>query len=75
VIQHKEGAVTGMCVEKEVQVRVGDKVVKAVAFTTRPDRASSDGPISPRFIEALVRGAQSAGLPADYVHRLQDAGK
>ncbi len=71
IIQHKEGAVTHMCVEREVKVRVGGKELTATAFTTRPERASLDGPVSTRFIEALARGAQAAGLPADYVARLR----
>jgi gamma-glutamylcyclotransferase len=71
IIQHKEGAVTGMCVERAVRLRVGDKDVEATAFTTSPARASQDGAISARFVEALVRGARAAGLPADYVTRLE----
>ena len=45
--------------------------LQATAFVTSPKRASSEGPISQRFIEALVRGAQSAGLPTDYIERLR----
>lgn len=74
IVQHKEGAVTGMCVEREVRVRVDGREVKSLAFTTHPQRASTDGPVSQRFVEALVRGAQSAGLPADYVERLRSGG-
>ena len=70
IIQHKEGVVTGMCVERTVKVKAGDKVVEATAFTTNPARASSDGPVSDRFIEALVRGAKSAGLPDVWVSSL-----
>ncbi|MCI0574295.1 MAG: gamma-glutamylcyclotransferase [Myxococcaceae bacterium] len=70
IVQHKEGAVTGMSVEREVRVRVGGQEVVATAFTTSPRRASMDGPVSQRFVEALVRGARSAGLPAEYVERL-----
>ena len=67
IIQHKEGAVTGMCVERPVQVKLGDDlVVDATAFTTNPTRASTDGPVSERFIEAITRGAQAAKLPADW---------
>lgn len=73
IIQHKEGAVTGMCVERPVRVRVDGKEVEAVAFATNPARKSSDGPVSPRFVEALVRGARAAGLPADYVEGLAKA--
>lgn len=70
VIQHKEGFVTNMCGERPVRVKVGGKVVEATAFTTRAERRSSDGPVSTRFVEALVRGARSAGLPEDYVGSL-----
>jgi gamma-glutamylcyclotransferase len=71
VVQHKEGAVTGMCVERTVRVRVGDREVEATAFATNPARASTDGPISTRFVEALERGARAAGLPAAYVDALR----
>lgn len=67
IIQHKEGVVTGMCVERTVKVKAGDKVVEATAFTTNPVRASHDGPVSDRFLEALARGAKSAGLPDAWI--------
>ncbi len=75
VIQHKEGAVTGMCVERPVRVRVAGQELEAIAFTTHPRRASTEGNVSARFVEALVRGAQSAGLPPDYVARLSAEAK
>ncbi|MDC0706896.1 gamma-glutamylcyclotransferase [Stigmatella sp. ncwal1] len=71
IIQHKEGFVTGMCIERPVRVRVEGQVLEATAFTTAPRRASTEGAISPRFVEALVRGAESAGLPAGYIERLR----
>jgi len=73
IIQHKEGAVTNMCVEREVRVRVGDggEVVTATAFTTRPERASMDGPVSARFVESLVRGAKAAGLPEKWLEEIR----
>lgn len=66
IISHKEGGVTGMCVERPVRVKVGAEVIDAIAFTTNPARASSDGPVSERFVEAITRGAAAAGLPADW---------
>ena len=72
VIQHKEGAVTRMCEERPVRVKVGGEVLEATAFTTRAERRSSEGPVSERFVEALVRGAMSAGLPEDYVRSLPE---
>lgn len=71
IIQHKEGAVTGMCIERTVKVKAGAREVEAIAFTTNPNRVSSDGPVSDRFIEALVRGATAAALPAAYVEQLK----
>jgi gamma-glutamylcyclotransferase len=71
VIQHKEGAVTGMSVERPVRVRMEGKEVEATAFTTHPKRASQEGPVSHGFVEALLRGAHGAGLPAEYLERLR----
>lgn len=70
IVRHKEGAVTGMSIERPVRVRVGAEVLAATAFTTDPARQSNQGPVSPRFVEALVRGARAAGLPEEYVQRL-----
>lgn len=72
ILEHKEGAVTGMSIEREVRVRRADgSVVSARAFTTNPARARRDGPVSARFVEALVRGAEQAGLPATWIERLR----
>ena len=67
IVQHKEGAVTGMCVEREVRVRTPEGERTATAFTTAPARRSLDGPVSARFVDALVRGARAAGLPDGWV--------
>lgn len=74
IVRHKEGAITGMCVERSVRVRVGDREREATAFETNPARRSNEGPISTKFVDALVRGAEQSGLPADYVERLRGAG-
>ncbi len=71
VVQHKEGAVTGMAVERPVRVRAGGRDVEATAFATHPARASTDGPVSAPFVAALVRGAESAGLPAEWIAELR----
>ena len=73
IIQHKEGAVTGMCSERAVKIRLGKggHLTSAFAFTTKRDRASHDGPVSARFLEALIRGARSAQLPEKYIQRLE----
>jgi gamma-glutamylcyclotransferase len=70
IVQHKEGAVTGMAVEAPVKVRVGGELLEATAFVTNPARVSTDGPVSAQFVEALVRGARAAGLPEAWLTRL-----
>lgn len=71
IVQHKEGAVTGMCVEREVRVQAAGRELVATAFTTNPSRARGDGPVSAGFLDALERGARSAGLPEAYVAGLR----
>lgn len=75
VIQHKEGAVTGMCIERQVRVRCDGQELTATAFVTAPQRRSSEGPVSAPFVEALARGMRGAGLPAEYVARVEQAAR
>ncbi|HSP19002.1 MAG TPA: gamma-glutamylcyclotransferase [Myxococcaceae bacterium] len=74
IVQHKEGAITQMCVEREVRVRTAAGERLATAFTTAPGRRSVDGPVSPRFVEALVRGARAAELPDAWIDALGKVG-
>jgi len=71
VVQHKEGVVSGMSIEQTIKVLVDGKEYEATAFTTAPHRASLDGSISSRYLEALVRGAEQSGLPNNYIERLK----
>jgi gamma-glutamylcyclotransferase len=71
VVQHKEGFITGMCIERPIKVKVGNEEIEATAFTTTPARATAQGPISADFIEALLRGAQASGLPGEYIEKLK----
>lgn len=75
IIQHKEGVVTHMCEETPVKLKVGGKTVDAVAFTTRKERQNTDGPVSAPFVEALVRGARSAGLPEAWLAQITQAAR
>ncbi|AHZ86552.1 hypothetical protein Bb109J_c1216 [Bdellovibrio bacteriovorus] len=70
IIQHKEGVVTGMSVETILRVSVDGQEFEATAFVTSPSRRSLDGPVSERYLEALVRGARASGLPEAYVASL-----
>ncbi len=71
VIQHKEGLVTGMSVERPLKLVANGKVYDATAFVTSPDRASLQGAVSTRFVEALISGAKQAGLPDSYIESLK----
>jgi hypothetical protein len=71
IIQHKEGNITGMCIEKQVQVKVEDQEIEATAFVTNPSRATTDGSISKRYLEALINGANQSGLPTEYIEYLK----
>jgi len=75
VVQHKEGGVTGMSIERIVQVQLNGKVVEAIAFTTNPERASTQGPVSEGYLEALIRGAKASQLPSDYIESLPSRAK
>ncbi len=71
VIQHKEGVVTGMSIERPLKVIANAKTYDATAFVTSPDRASIHGEVSKRFVEALISGAKQAELPDSYIASLK----
>lgn len=71
VVQHKEGVVTGMSIERPIQITVEGQELAATAFVTNPTRASTLGPVSERFVAALISGAQQAGLPPNYISSLK----
>lgn len=75
VVQHKEGVVTGMSVERKIVVTVDGKEIEATAFVTSPARASTLGPISDRYVQALINGATQAGLPKTYVDLISEKAK
>lgn len=75
IIQHKEGVVTGMSVEKTLLVQFDDQEFEAITFVTAPNRRSLDGPVSERYLEALTRGARQSGLPESYIESLRDKAK
>ncbi len=76
IICHKEGAITAMCVEAPVRVRTSDgAIVEATAFATSPARRQAQGPVSATFVDAIVRGATSAGLPPDWIASVRAAAK
>jgi len=56
-----------------VRVRTASGEQSATAFTTAPERKSAEGPVSDRFVDALVRGASAAGLPETWIGSLRVA--
>ena len=75
VVQHKEGVVTGMSVEKVITVNVEGQNFEAIAFTTAPSRVSLQGTVSEAYLEALIRGAEQSGLPLDYIQSINGKAK
>jgi cation transport regulator ChaC len=71
IVQHKEGVITGMCVEADVTVQIDDLQVEATAFVTNPSRASTEGSVSAGYLEAIISGATQSGLPHDYIEYLK----
>jgi len=65
------GAKSGAFVELAVQVKVDGKVISATALGAAPGRATTAGPVSESYANALARGAESAGLPKAYWEKLK----
>lgn len=73
LVDHKEGAISGLYAPMQVQVvpLTGGDAIAALAFRASPDRRlPKDAPPSPRFLETLRKGARQAGLSASYLARL-----
>jgi hypothetical protein len=74
LVDHKEGAISGLYVPLQVSVAPlqAGEAISALAFRAAPDRRlPADAPPSRRFLEALIRGAQSWKLSDAYVASLQ----
>ena len=71
---HKEGAISGLYRPFDVSVAplAGGPPVPATAYRASPDRQlPAEAPPSPRFLDALVRGAREANLSAAYLAELE----
>jgi hypothetical protein len=72
--EHKEGAVSGLYRATPVSVAplAGGEPVAAVAWVASPDRRlPSEQPPAPAWLDAVIRGARSAGLSAGWVGELE----
>jgi hypothetical protein len=74
LVDHKEGAISGLYVSFAVQVTpiAGGEPQNAIAYRAAPDRRlPSEGAPSKRFLEVLVNGAKASGLSESYVRSLE----
>jgi gamma-glutamylcyclotransferase len=72
LVDHKEGALSGLYEAIAVKVATATGEVDAVAYRALPSRRlAAEGPPSPAFLDAVVRGARAAGLSAAWIARLE----
>ena len=76
MVDHKEGAVSGLYMPVAVTVRplAGGDGVPAVAYRGAANRVGPEQPPSPRFLEALLRGAERWHLDAQWMDQLRASG-
>jgi hypothetical protein len=73
LVEHKEGAVSGLYTGFEVALEptAGGPAIPAVAFRAAASRRlPAEAPPSPAYLEVMVRGARQAGLSAGWIARL-----
>jgi gamma-glutamylcyclotransferase len=71
LVDHKEGAISGLYEPFPVTLETGTGPVAAVAYrVAAARRMAADAPPSPAYLEVLLRGARDAGLSAAWVERL-----
>ena len=72
LVDHKEGAVSGLYEPMAVTLETANGPVPGVAYRVAPSRRLPDeGPPAPAYLDAVIRGARAHGLPADWVARLE----
>lgn len=73
LVDHKEGAISGLYEPFEVTVipLAGGEPVPAVAYRTTPGRRQEEQPPAPRFLETIIAGGRAAGLSAGWLSRLE----
>lgn len=71
IVQHAEGGRGGKYTELTLELKVAGKAATAIAFTPRAELTSQQGLVSQQYVNTLARGAEVAGLPAEYVNKLK----
>jgi gamma-glutamylcyclotransferase len=77
LVEHKEGAVSGLTTAIEVTLEplAGGPVIPAVAFRAAASRRlPAEAPPSPAYLAVMVKGALEAGLSAGWRARLEALG-
>lgn len=71
LVDHKEGAISGLYAPFDVEVTPlgGGAPIRAVAYRAARPLPAESAP-SPRFVETLVRGARAWGLSEAWIARL-----
>lgn len=75
LVDHKEGALSGLYEPFEVEVLPlsGGPAVKAIAYRAVAERRlPAEEPPSGAFLEAVIRGALWAGLSTEWISELQE---
>jgi hypothetical protein len=72
LVDHKEGAVSGLYEAVAVTLETGAGPVPALAFRVAPARRlAQDGPPAPSYLEVMLRGARASGLSPAWIGRLE----
>jgi gamma-glutamylcyclotransferase len=72
LVEHKEGAVSGLYVPLEVTLETADGPVPALAYrVASARRLAADGPPSPSYLDVLIRGARASRLSPGWIARLE----
>jgi gamma-glutamylcyclotransferase len=72
LVDHKEGAVSGLYEPVPVTLETSTGPVQALAYRVSPvRRLPADGPPAPAYLDVLLRGARSVGLSPAWIGRLE----
>jgi hypothetical protein len=72
LVDHKEGAVSGLYEAVPVTLETEAGPVSALAFRVAPARRlAQDGPPAPPYLDVMLRGARASGLSPAWIARLE----
>ena len=72
LVDHKEGAVSGLYEPLSITLETALGPVPALAFrVARARRLPAEGAPAPAYLDVLLRGARAAGLPDAWISRLE----